>query len=65
MTDLTCKLIRVENLMSELDFTLESPIRLYCDNQDVIHIIENIVLYEHTKHTEVDCYVVHQKVVED
>ena len=43
MTTFTWDLVSVKDLLSELDFTLESPIRSYCVNQDVIHITENFV----------------------
>jgi len=46
MTDLTCDLVWVKDLLSKLDFTLKSPMRIYCDNQGAIHIIENSVFHE-------------------
>ena len=39
--------------------------RMYYDNQVTIHIVENPVAHERTKHVEVDSYLVHQKVVYD
>jgi len=38
--------------------------KLYGDNKATIHIAENIVLYERTKHVEVDCHVVRKKLEE-
>ena len=62
MMNVTCE---IRDLLTELDFTPECPMRLYCDNQTVIHIIENPVFHEHTKHIEVDCHLIRQKMKEN
>ena len=36
--------------------------RLYGDNKTTIHIAENVVFYERTKHIEVDCHIVRKKL---
>jgi len=38
--------------------------RLYGDNKTVIHIAENAVFYERTKHMEVDYHIIHKKLEE-
>ena len=62
MTNLTCDLVWVKDLLSELGFTLGSPIRMYCDNLAPIHIAENLVFNECAKYVEIYCYLVHKKV---
>jgi len=42
MVNVTCEMV---DLLIELDFAPECPMRLYCDNQVAIHIAENLVFH--------------------
>lgn len=51
-------------LLAELGITNLTPVRLHCDNQSTIYIINNHVFHERTKHIKVDCYFTRDKVLE-
>ena len=49
-------------LLKEFDATQRGPTSLYCDNQAARHIANNPVFHERTKHVEMDCYFVRERV---
>ncbi|KAJ9552385.1 hypothetical protein OSB04_016430 [Centaurea solstitialis] len=49
-------------LLKELDVEQREPTTLFCDNQAARHIANNPVFHERTKHVEMDCYFVRERV---
>ena len=62
MASTTSELIWMKQLLSELGIIVDSPIKMYCDNQAARHIASNPVFHERTKHIEVDCHFIREKI---
>ena len=58
----TCELIWLKHLLKELSFGKDEQMKLICDNQATLHISSNPVFHERTKHIEVDCHFIREKI---
>nr|CAD1826176.1 unnamed protein product [Ananas comosus var. bracteatus] len=62
MASTACELVWLKALLKDMGFNHDGPIQMKCDNQAAIHISTNPVFHERTKHIEVDCHFVREKV---
>ena len=46
----------------EVDIKTPVPTKLWCNNQATLYIASNLVFQEQTKHIEIDCYFVREKI---
>ncbi|KAK6117908.1 hypothetical protein DH2020_048345 [Rehmannia glutinosa] len=56
-----CELQWLSYLLHDLQVPFTTPITFWCDNQAALHIVENPVFHERTKHLEIDCHLVRNK----
>ncbi|KAL2227426.1 UNVERIFIED_CONTAM: Retrovirus-related Pol polyprotein from transposon RE2 [Sesamum indicum] len=45
-------------LLKEFGISIDSAIPFHCDNKTAVHIIENPVFHECTRHLDIDCHLV-------
>ena len=61
----TCELIWLKHLLQELRFGKDEQMKLLCDNQAALHISSNPIFHEMTKHIEVDCHFIKEKIASE
>lgn len=64
MASITCELKWLKGLLLSLGVPHPKVIPLFCDSQSALHIADNPVFHEQTKHIEVDCHFVRDAIQE-
>ena len=59
----TSELVWLRALLASLGVFLHQRMKLFCNSQAGLHIAKNPVFHERTKHIEIDCHFVREKVV--
>lgn len=62
LATVTCELIWLVALLKDFHFSVPQPITVFCDNLAAIDIASNPVHHSKTKHIELDCHFIREKV---
>ena len=62
MANMTCELIWLTALLRDFGIQSKELATLFCDNEVTLHIAANLVFHERTKHIEIDCHLVREKI---
>ena len=57
-----CEIMWLHQLLVEVGTKTLVPAKLWCDNQVALHIASNLVFHKRTKHIEIDCHFVREKI---
>ena len=56
------ELVWLLGLLKEVGSNVQTPVDVYCDSKVAIQIAANPIYHERTKHIEIDCHFIREKI---
>ena len=60
----TCEIVWILYFLRDIGIEHNREVLIFCDSQTTLYIVFNPVFHERTKHIEIDCHVIRDKVLE-
>ena len=62
MAQSVCEIMWISQLLMKIGIKTSILTKHWCDNQVALHIASNLVFHEQTKHIEIDCHFIREKI---
>ncbi|GJZ97387.1 uncharacterized mitochondrial protein-like protein [Tanacetum coccineum] len=62
LADCSCEITWLIALLQDLHIQVPKPVKIFCDNTSAIALASNPVQHARTKHIEIDCHFVREKI---
>lgn len=62
MADTCCEITWLLHIFQTFGLFKLTPVKLFCDSKSALYIASNSVYHERTKHIELDCHLVREKL---
>nr|GEW05557.1 cysteine-rich RLK (receptor-like protein kinase) 8 [Tanacetum cinerariifolium] len=62
LADCSCEITLLNSLLQDFHIPITSPVKVFCDNSSAIALASNPVQHDRTKHIEIDCHLVRDKI---
>ena len=63
MAATACEMVCLQSFVQDLGITTPMPMPMHCDDQAAIFIARNLAFHKRTKHIEIDCHFIRDKVL--
>ncbi|GJV05752.1 uncharacterized mitochondrial protein-like protein [Tanacetum coccineum] len=62
LADCSCEITWLNSLLQDLHIPITSPVKVFCDKSSAIALASNLVQHARTKHIEINCHFVRDKI---